>query len=184
MTAMRRAVEFMVTRILRSRIGIALAIAIVVLGVIGAARLVAGPDDFNTGLNRPREPISTVDPDDGDDGVVATPTPESPITGAGQLNPAQTATKFAAAWLDQTRPGVDQWRKSLSEFSTPALMEKLAGAGPDDVPQARVTGEPAVRPRSSTFTEVLLPLDAGNLRLELVASDGRWLVDAVDWERG
>jgi hypothetical protein len=180
---MRRALEFFATRVIRSRIGIALVIAVSVLAVIGAARLAAGPGEFNTGLNRPREPITTVDPDEGDDGVVEAPSPEPPAVAPGQLPPAQTAGRFAAAWLDHTISEADQWRSRLSAVSTPALMEKLAGVGPDDAPKARVTGEPTVRPRNATFAEVVIPLDAGTLRLELVAPDGRWLVDAVDWER-
>ncbi|MGV9977281.1 hypothetical protein ACWDUH_06355 [Micromonospora wenchangensis] len=183
MTVMRRALEFLVTRVFRSRIGIALVIAVSVLAVIGAARLVAGPGEFNTGLNRPSGPITTVDPDEGDDGVVEAPSPEPPAVAPGQLPPAQTAVRFAAAWLDHTTTEAAQWRSKLSAVATPALMEKLAGAGPDDAPRARVTGEPAVRPRNATFAEVVIPLDAGILRLELVAPDGRWLVDAVDWER-
>ncbi|MEU8375552.1 hypothetical protein AB0C22_20820 [Micromonospora sp. NPDC048894] len=175
--------EFLVTRAFRSRIGIALMIAVSVLVVIGAARLVAGPGEFNTGLNRPREPITTVDPDEGDDGVLEAPSPEPPSVAPGQLTPAQTATRFAAAWLDHTTSEADQWRSRLNAISTPALMEKLTGVGPDDAPRARVVGEPAVRPRNAAFAEVVIPLDAGALRLELVAPDGRWLVDTVDWER-
>ncbi|MFY1588108.1 hypothetical protein ACN267_26835 [Micromonospora sp. WMMD734] len=180
---MRRALSFLVTRALRSRIGIALMLAVSVLAVIGAARLVAGPGEFNTGLNRPREPITTVEPDEGDDGVVGAPSPEAPVVAPGQLPPAQTAIRFTTAWLDHTISEADQWRSKLHPFSTPELMEKLAGAGPDGAPRARVTGEPEVRPRNATFAEVVIPLDAGILRLELVAPDGRWLVDAVDWER-
>ena len=40
-----------------------------------------------------------------------------------------------------------------------------------------------IQPRTERFVEVLVPLDTGRLRLELVAPEGRWLVDAVDWEQ-
>ena len=67
-------------------------------------------------------------------------------------------------------------------LSTPELTEKLAGADPPGVPAEKVTGTPPSVP-DAVFAEVLVPLDSGQLRLELVAPDGRWLVDAVDWER-
>ncbi|MEV0805627.1 hypothetical protein [Micromonospora sp. NPDC050200] len=184
MTAMRRAIEFLVTRVLRSRVGIALAIAVLVFGVIGAARLVTGPVDPATGLsNRPREPITTVDPAEGDDGVVATPVPPSPRTRPGELTAEQTAERFARAWLGGPATTAEKWQSDLRPLSTAGLTEKLTGADPSGVPAEKVTGKLTLRPRTEAFAEVLLPLETGRLRLELVAPDGRWLVDAVDWER-
>ncbi|MFJ6196075.1 hypothetical protein [Micromonospora sp. NPDC092111] len=184
MTAMRRALEFLFTRVLRSRFGIALGIAVLILGVIGAARLVSGPSDLTAGLSsRPREPITTVDPEEGDDGVISTPVAQSPRTRPGELTPEQTASRFATAWLGGPTTTAERWQGALRPLSTPALTEKLTGADPAGVPAEKVTGEPTLRPRTEDFTEVLVPLETGRLRLELVAPDGRWLVDAVDWER-
>ncbi|MEH0982733.1 hypothetical protein [Micromonospora sp. CPCC 205556] len=184
MTAMRRAVEMLVTRVLRSRLGVALLIAVLVFGVIGTARLVAGPVDATSGLSsRPREPITTVDPSEADDGVIATPVPESPRTRTGELTPEQTAGRFTTAWLGGPGVTADEWQASLRPLSTPALTEKLAGVDPEGVPVAKVAGAPTLRARTAAFTEVLVPLENGRLRLELVAPEGRWLVDAVDWER-
>ncbi|MFI9642851.1 hypothetical protein ACIG87_22790 [Micromonospora sp. NPDC051925] len=184
MRAMRRAVEFLFTRLIRSRLGIALVIAVLVLGVISTARLVSGPGDLTAGLSsRPREPITTVDPEEGDDGVIATPVPESPRTRPGESTPEQTATRFTTAWLGGPATTAEQWQASLRPLSTPALTEKLTGADPAGVPAEKVTGTPMLRPRTAVFAEVLVPLENGRLRLELVAPDGRWLVDAVDWER-
>ncbi|MEO3776257.1 hypothetical protein ABGB16_05235 [Micromonospora sp. B11E3] len=181
---MRRAVEFLVTRLLRSRLGVALAIAVLVLGVIGAARLVSGPVDPGTGLSsRPSQPITTVDPEAGDDGVVGSTAPPPPRTRAGALTPEQTADRFTAAWLEGRGDSAEEWHAKLRPLSTPELTEKLSGADPAGVPAQRTTGEPSVRPRTEKFVEVLIPLDSGQLRLELVAPDGQWLVDAVDWER-
>ncbi|MGN9917960.1 hypothetical protein [Micromonospora palomenae] len=184
MTAMRRAVEFLVTRVLRSRIGIALAIAVLVFAVIGTARLVTGPVDPATGLsNRPREPITTVDPAEGDDGVIATPVPASPRTRPGEPTPQQIADRFVKAWLGGPAVTAEKWHSDLRPLSTAGLTEKLTGADPAGVPAEKVTGELVLRPRTEAFAEVLVPLETGRLRLELVAPDGRWLVDAVDWER-
>jgi hypothetical protein len=181
---MRRAIEFLFTRILRSRLGIALGIGILVIGAVGAARLVAGPGDPTSGLsNRPSQPITTVDPHEGDDGVVGSTVPPSPSTRPGAPTPKQVADRFTAAWLGGPGDSADEWHAALRPLSTPELTERLTGANPSGVPAERTTGEASLRPRTETFVEVLVPLDTGRLRLELVAPDGSWLVDAVDWER-
>ncbi|NES14710.1 MULTISPECIES: hypothetical protein [Micromonospora] len=182
---MRRALEFLVTRVPRSRLGVALVIAVLIFGVIGAARLVSGPVDPTAGLsNRPREPISTVDPEAGDDGLLSSPTSAaSPRTRPGEPTPEQTAARFTTAWLSGPGSSGADWLARLKPFSTPALTEKLDGADPERVPARRVNGQVTLRPRTESFVEALIPLDNGQLRLDLVAPDGRWLVDAVDWER-
>ncbi|KAB1948224.1 hypothetical protein F8271_03110 [Micromonospora sp. ALFpr18c] len=184
MTAMRRALEFLFTRALRSRLGVALVIAVLIFGVIGAARLVAGPGDSGDGLSsRPNRPITTVDPTAGDDGMLSTEAPPSPVTRSGARTPEQTAEQFAAAWLGRPGMTAEEWQAGMRPLSTPTLTEKLSGAEPETVPAEKVMGSPTMRERTETFVEMLLPLDAGQLRLELVASDGGWLVDVVDWER-
>ncbi|WP_422737287.1 hypothetical protein ACN263_28350 [Micromonospora sp. WMMD729] len=184
MTAMRRALEFLFSRALRSRLGVAAVIAVLILGVIGAARLAAGGTAPADGLsNRPNRPITTVDPTAGDDGVVATEAPPSPVTPRGARTPEQVADRFASAWLGGPGMTAEQWQAGLRPMSTPALTEKLAGAEPGGVPAEKLTGPPTVRSRTETFVEVLLPLDTGRLRLELVMADKSWLVDVVDWER-
>ncbi|MET8909337.1 hypothetical protein [Micromonospora sp. NPDC004551] len=185
MRPVRRALEFLVTRILRSRLGVALVIAVLVFGVIGAARLVSGPVDTTTGLStRPSQPISTVDPHAGDDGVLSSPPAAvSPKTRPGEDTPEQTASRFTAAWLTGPGSSGEAWQSRLRPLSTPALIEKMGGADPETVPARRVTEAVTLRARTESFVEALVPLDNGRLRLELVAPDGRWLVDAVDWER-
>lgn len=182
---MRRSLEFLVTRVLRSRLGVALVIAVLVFGVIGAARLVSGPVDPTVGLsNRPREPISTVDPEAGDDGLLSGPTvAPSPRTRPGEPTPEQTAAGFTTVWLSGPGSSGVDWLARLKPFSTPALTEKLVGADPERVPAQRMTGQVTLLPRTESFVQALITLDNGQLRLDLVAPDGRWLVDAVDWER-
>jgi hypothetical protein len=179
---MRRAIEFLFTRALRSRLGIALGICIVVAGVLGTASLISGQGS-DIGLSkRPSEPITTVDPDAGDDGVLGSTSPPSPVRRPGTPAPEQIADRFTAAWLGGRGGSPDEWHATLRPLSTPELTEKLAGADPAGVPARRTTGEASIRPRTERFVEVLVPLDSGRLRLELVAPDGAWLVDAVDWE--
>ncbi|GIJ78033.1 hypothetical protein SAMN05443287_11322 [Micromonospora phaseoli] len=184
MSAVRRAVEFLVTRLLRSRLGVALGIAVLVLGVVGGARLVAGPPDPTAGLsNRPSEPITTVHPTTGDDGAISTTTTPSPVTRPGEPTPELVAERFVTAWLGRPGQTAEDWHETLRPLSTAALTEKFTGVDQADVPTGAVTDDPTLRPRGESFVEALIPLDTGQLRLELVAPDGRWLVDAVDWSR-
>ncbi|MBO4204981.1 hypothetical protein [Micromonospora echinofusca] len=181
---MRRAVEFLATRVLRSRLGVALGIAMVVLGIIGAARLFSGPADPGSGLgNPPSRPITTVDPTTGDDGLIATGPPPSPSIRPGAASPETMAQRFTTAWLGRTGMTPDQWRAALRPLSTATLNEELAEADPSTVPAQRAVGEAELVPRTASFVEVTIPLDNGRLRLELVGPDGSWLVDAVDWEQ-
>lgn len=184
MRAVRRAIEFLFTRVLRSRLGVALGIAILVLGIIGAGRLVSGPANQDAGLsNRPTRPITTVDPTSGDDGVISQAAPPSPVTRPGTPTPEKIVDRFVGAWLGGKGMTSDEWLSSIRPLATPLLIEKLNGADPTSVPAERTTGPSTLRPRTESFVEAVVPLDTGRLRLELVASDGRWLVDVVDWER-
>nr|MDT0662650.1 hypothetical protein [Micromonospora sp. DSM 115978] len=181
---MRRAIETLFTRLLRSRLGIALVLAVVILGIVGATRLVAGPLGSDTGVTgAPVEPIETVHPTTGDDGVLGTGPPPAPSTSPGAAPPETVARQFATAWLDHREVTAEQWYATLLPLATAELAERLAGVDPVGVPADRLTGEPVVIPQTARLVEVTLPVDSGRLRLELVAPDGRWLVDTVDWER-
>lgn len=179
---MRRAIEFLFTRILRSRLGLALMLAVLVVGIVGAARLVAGPDDGPGLLGGPSGPISTVDPTAGDDGLTVTEEP-SPQTSPGAPAPETVARSFATAWLDHRDVTAEQWHAALRPLATADLTEKLTGVDPAGVPADRITGEPVVVPRNDSLVEVVIPVDSGELRLGLLAPEGRWQVDTVDWQR-
>jgi hypothetical protein len=181
----RRAIEFLTTRLLRSRLSVALALTVVVFGIVGAARLVSSSSDAGPGLRgAPTQPITTVDPTAGADGAISTGAPPSPTTSPGGVPPDGVARAFAAAWVAHTGVSQQQWHAALLPLSTTALTDKLAGVDPIGVPASRVTGEPIVIPKTAGFVEVTMPVDSGQLRLGLVARDGRWLVDTVDWARG
>jgi len=178
---MRRAIEFLFTRILRSRLGLALGLAIVIIGIVGAARLVAGPGGTSGLLGGPAAPISTVDPSEGDDGLTASEEP-TPYTSPGAPAPATVARSFATAWLDHRDVTAQGWYETLTPLATAELAEQLSGVDPVAVPADRITGELAVVPRNDSLVEVVVPVDSGELRLGLVAQAGRWQVDTVDWQ--
>lgn len=186
MNPVRRALEFLITRVLRSRLGVAVALAVVILGIVATARLLAGPDADDPGLTTEAPPpVTTVDPSVGDDGVFGVEPPPSPTAPAGTPPPATVARKFATAWLAHQGVTAEQWHAGLRPYATEALLEKLAGVDPTEVPADRLTGEPVLVPQAEGLVEVSLPVDSGELRLELVAADGgRWLTDTVDWKRG
>jgi hypothetical protein len=186
----RRVLQLVATSALRSRVGVAVILLVVVFGVIGVARAVSGPgagsDVYSGGA--PERPVSTVDPTAGDDGVVESapgtdPTAEPVVTvQPGTPAPLAVAKAFASAWLDREATP-ERWYAGLLPHSTADLAKRLEGVDPSGVPAERMTGPASVIPRGEQFLEVVYPLDVGNLRLRLVAPDGRWLVDGVDWER-
>jgi hypothetical protein len=183
-SGVRRAIEFLTTRALRSRLGIAVVLAVFILGIVGAARFVSGGSGAEpgpaSGLDRP---IATVNPTAGDDGVASAEAVPSPSTRPGAPAPDAVGRAFADAWLIHRDVSADQWHAALVPYSTADLAEKLVGVDPAGVPAERLTGEPVVVPQTESLVEVTIPVDTGRLRLQLVGPDGRWLVDGVDWER-
>jgi hypothetical protein len=179
----RRALRLIATSATRSRrLWAAAALAVVVLGIVGVARAMSGPSE--PPVSAPRAPIAASvsrASDAGDDGVAATAEP-SVTTSAGAPAAEAVAKDFALAWLDRTATP-DEWLAGLLPSATPALMAKLQGVDPLGVPANRLTGTPAVVPRGQGYLEVSFPVDSGTLRLRMVAPEGRWLVDGVDWER-
>lgn len=181
---MRRALELFTNRVLRSRYGLALVLAGIVLFILAGARLLGGDANDATRLGSPDDgrPTATVDPTAGDDGMASPPSPQQPVTSPGTAKPQAVAEAFAAAWLHH-QVSEQAWYAALLPHSTPDLATKLSDVDPAGVPADRITGEPTLVPRGATFVEVSFPVDTGVLRLRLIAPGGRWLVDGVDWER-
>jgi hypothetical protein len=94
------------------------------------------------------------------------------------------ATKFATAWLRHTGVTQQQWWSGLKPYATEALLAKLKETDPAGVPAERMTGPAVVQNRDVSYVDVSIPLNSGQLKLRLLATNGRWLVDGVDWERG
>ncbi|GAA4679876.1 hypothetical protein [Phytohabitans rumicis] len=181
---MRRAIEVIVRGILRSRVGVALVLSIVVFGIVGAAKLFSSSTDAVPGTRgAPDQPIITASPTAADDGLA---TPESapvPVISPGTAAPATVAEAFGMAWVDHRDTTADRWYAGLLPHCTETLAGKLADVDPAAVPADRLTGKPVLIPYAENIVDATIRVDSGLLRLRLTAVAGRWLVDGVDWER-
>jgi hypothetical protein len=164
------------------RLWAAVVLTVVVFGVVGVARAVSGTRDPI--VTAPLAPIGasvSAVPTAGDDGIAATTEP-SATASPGAPAAEAVAKAFALAWLRRDATP-ERWLAGLMPYSTRTLQAKLEGVDPVGVPAKRLTGPPAVVPRGQGYLEVSFPVDSGTLRLRMVAPEGRWLVDGVDWER-
>nr|BFE67315.1 hypothetical protein GCM10020092_006160 [Actinoplanes digitatis] len=182
---MSGALERGLTGIFRSRWGVALVIAVLVLAVVGIGRLFNGANPQPPLTDAvPTAPTVSVDPSHDDDGVIADDDPPpSPTTRPGSAEPEAVAYAFAAAWVDHKKVSAKTWHDGLVPNATKDLSEELEGVDPADVPADRVVGRSALVPIGDGLVNAVITVDSGKLTLQLVAPDGRWLVDGVDWER-
>jgi hypothetical protein len=180
---MPRTLELGLTRIFRSRWGVAVVILVLVLAVVGVGRL------FNGG-NAAVQPIVTVGSPDpvisanpsDDDSVISVAPPPKPTTGPGKAEPEAVAYAFASAWVDHTNVTAKAWHDGILPNATKKLSDELDGVDPASVPASRVLGRPAVTPVGDGLVTAVVTVDSGELSLRLVAPDGHWLVDGVDWD--
>jgi hypothetical protein len=177
-----RALERGFTGILRSRWGVAIVLAVLVLAIVGIGRLFSGSgsNDPVVGSQSPTPSIS-VNPDD-DDSVTSAEPPPSPTTGAGKAQPEQVAYAFAAAWADHENVTAEAWHDRLVPNATKDLSDQLADTDPADVPASRVVGRPQLVPVGEGLVNAVIKVDSGKLTLRLVAPEGQWLVDGIDWD--
>jgi hypothetical protein len=173
-----------ILRLLGTRYGIALVLAVLVLGVVGIMRAVGGSyraTTFGPAVEPSRS--SSIDPTAGDDSLLTPDSPAPPSTSPGASEPTAVATDFIQAWLHHADVTPEQWRGGFAKYATSALRDKLKDTDPAVVPAQRMTGPAVVQNRAAQFVEVTLPVDSGTVRLRLLSTNGRWLVDGVDWER-
>jgi hypothetical protein len=174
----------MLSRIpLRPRTVVALGLAGVVAVIVALGKLLSDPaPPANSSAHPPISGPSAIDPSAGDDGLVhLDPTP-SPVKASNGPQAISVATRFAQQWIKHDRSAA-AWLDALRPHSTEALVAELGGVDPAGVPADRITGPARLEALANSFVEVVIPIDAGLLRLRLVALQGRWLVDGVDWER-
>jgi hypothetical protein len=180
---MRRAFELALNRLFRSRWGIAVVIAVLVLGVVGVGRIVTGGADRDPLLNNPTPaPTVSIDPKN-DDSIIVSEPPVSPSTSPGTAAPEAVAYAFASAWVDHRGVSAKKWYDGLLPHASKDLAGKLSGVDPAGVPADRIVGRPVLVPVGDGLIDAVVTVDNGKLRLRLVAPDGRWLVDGVDWEQ-
>jgi hypothetical protein len=188
----RRVLQLLGASALRSRLGVALGLVLVIFGVVAVARIASGPEDPSAGAYIAAEtspPATNTDPGQGDDGV-SDPGSEStsavdaePSLSPGAARPEKVAEAFAKNWLDR-KASAGAWYAALQPRTTPELAAKLKGVDPLVVPATELIGPPTLVPRGNGLIEISYPVDSGTLLLRMVVTDGRWLVDGVDWERG
>lgn len=179
----QRAIQALLKGLFRSRWVVALALVVAVVAIVALARLVTGPaPDRMLDTGGAPTPSVSVDPH-GDDSVTSDEPPPTPKVNAGTARPEVVAYAFASSWADHEGVSAKQWHSRLLPHVTNSLSAKLAKTDPEVIPASRVTGEPVLTPLGEQLVEVRVRTDAGELRLNLVAPNGRWLVDSVDWHR-
>ncbi|WP_203934442.1 hypothetical protein [Virgisporangium ochraceum] len=109
--------------------------------------------------------------------------PPSATAISGVPAPEKVALDFTNAWLRSTGVTSAEWVKGMEPYSTKRLLEQFKDADPTSVPAEAVRGPVTVRPRDSQLVEVDVPVTPGTLKLRLLVTNGRWLVDGVSWER-
>ena len=125
----------------------------------------------------------SIDPSE-DDSVVDSDPPPRPSTSPGKAQPEAVAYAFASAWANHQNVTPKTWRDRLLPNATKSLAEELDGVDPAGVPADRVIGKPSLVPVSATVVNAVVTMDSGKLNLRLVAPDGHWLVDGIDWDQG
>ncbi|SNY04337.1 hypothetical protein [Paractinoplanes atraurantiacus] len=180
---MPRSLELGLNRIFRSRWGVAIVLAVIVLAIVGLGRLFAGDGDDSQpplGAGSPAPAVS-IDPSE-DDSIIDTAPPPKPSTSPGRAQPEAVAYAFASAWADHQNITPKAWRDKLLPNATKKLANELAGVDPAGVPADRVLGRPSLVPVGATVVNAVVTMDSGKLSLRLISPNGQWLVDAVDWE--
>lgn len=158
-------------------------IVAIVAAVVGMGRLFADGKS-NTPLlgNASPATVVSVDPKDDDSDINDSAPPPSPSTGPGRAQPEAVAYAFASAWSNHQHVTPKTWRDRLLPNATKNLASELNGVDPAGVPADRVIGRPSLVPVSATLVNAVVTMDSGKLQLRLVAPDGHWLVDGIDWD--
>jgi hypothetical protein len=169
------------TGLFRSRWGVALVLGVLVLAVVGVGRIFAGDGSDSPLISAGSPaPALSVDPAD-EDSVISPGPPPMPTTSPGTAQPEAVAYAFAAAWVNHENVSAKAWHDRLVPNATTDLSELLADTDPADVPASRVIGRPELVPVGEGLVDAVVSVDSGKLTLRLVAPEGRWLVDGVDW---
>jgi hypothetical protein len=179
---MPRFLELSLNRIFRSRVGVAIVIEAIVAAVVGIGRIFSNGHDSTPALGAVSPaPVVSVNPSD-DDSIIDTAPPPRPSTSPGRAQPEEVAYAFASAWCNHQKVTPKAWRDRLLPNATKNLADELNGVDPAGVPADHVVGRPSLVPVSATVVTAVVTMDSGKLNLRLVAPDGHWLVDGIDWD--
>jgi hypothetical protein len=180
---MPRLLERSLTGLFRSRWGVAMVIAVLVLAVVGIGRIFSDGNTVAPITDKVSPgPTASIDPSQDNDGVIVDDDPPpSPTTSPGTAEPEAVAYAFAAAWVDHKNVSAKDWHNGLVPNSTKDLADELNGVDPADVPADKIIGRPTLLPIGDGLVNAVVTVDSGKLTLQLVAPEGRWLVDDVDW---
>ena len=169
------------TGIFRSRWGVAIVLAVIVLAVVGIGRLFSDGEAARPSLGtNPPAPAISVNPAE-DDSIISAAPPQLPRTSPGRAQPDAVAYAFASAWADHQDITAKRWLDRLLPSATKRLADQLRDVDPAGVPADRVTGQPELIPGNDTMVTAIVTMDSGKLSLRLVAPEGTWLVDGIDW---
>ncbi|MET8147423.1 hypothetical protein ACIBSW_06035 [Actinoplanes sp. NPDC049668] len=162
----------------------AFVIALLVLAIVGIGRVFSDGSTAESLTDPiPVAPTASIDPSHDDDGVIVNDEPPpSPTTSPGGAEPEAVAYAFAAAWVDHKNVSAKTWHDGLVPNATEDLSNDLNGVDPADVPADKVVGRPTLVPIGDGLVNAVVTVDSGKLTLQLVAPDGRWLVDDIDWD--
>ena len=176
---MARTLELALNRIFRSRWGIALVLALLVLAVVGVGRLFNGSSGEQPLASPAPAPAISADPSH-EDSVISAEPPPSPTTFPGAAEPEAVAYAFASAWVDH-HVSKKKWHDGILPNATARLADELNDVDPASVPADRLVGRPTLIPAGEGLVNAVVTTDSGRLTLKLVAPDKHWLVDGVDW---
>jgi hypothetical protein len=165
--------------IFRSRWGIAVVLAVIVLAVVGIGRVFSDGQAAAPLGNGSPAPAISINPAD-DDSIASSDPPPTPRTSPGRAQPEAVAYAFASAWVDHDVTA-KKWLNRLQPNATPRLTDQLRGADPAGIPADRIIGRPSLVTVNATMVNATVTMDSGKLGLRMVAPDGFWLVDGIDW---
>ena len=102
----------------------------------------------------------------------------------GAAAAAKAAEGFVAAWAQPKLPQ-PQWFAGVRDYLSSPLAEAMQYTTPSQVPAAKVTGQArplqlTPSPNNPTSGTYVVPTDAGDMRVALTLSQGRWLVDSIE----
>jgi hypothetical protein len=169
-------------RLLGTRYGVSLGLVVMVVAIVLVAKALGGESRPMVGGDPApaSSPTASFEPDDGE---ASPPAPIAPSVSAGASDPSAVAVAFTKAWLHHAGVSAQDWYNSLARYATDDLRSELTDVDPAGVPASSITGNATLTPHDVGYAVVTVPVDSGVVTLRMLGTDGRWLVDGVDWTR-